>query len=179
MPIRVTHMNESRRVDPWFAFDVTLKYTCRTCFWITRPYLYMLPFNTLVALIFAVFVLIFICSCPPLPYHPTLWIVWKHLRPSPANLPYGSWYVTCTKHLRLFILIRQKSRTQQSWDIKPVLHNFVRRIRCWRIKPSDPDFEYLKWTISTMIFWNLFTSKWTKIIDWVRQLRSYCYSQIH
>jgi len=46
----------------------------------------------------------------------------------------------------------------------------VRRIRFWRIKSSEQDCKLLYWTISKILFWNLFTSQWTSIIHWVEWL---------
>ena len=60
-------------------------------------------------------------------------------------------------------------KSQLGWVIKPRLcgpHNLVQRIRSWRIKSLEQDFEYLYWKISNILFWNLFTSKWTEFIDW-------------
>ena len=36
-----------------------------------------------------------------------------------------------------------------------------------RIKSSEQDFKYLCWTISKIIFWNLFTWNGIYMIDWV------------
>jgi len=54
-----------------------------------------------------------------------------------------------------------KWKTQPDWVIKPVTHDLVRRIRFWRIKSPEHDFEYLYRTISKKLFWNLFTCKGT------------------
>ena len=37
------------------------------------------------------------------------------------------------------------------------------------LKSLEHDFKYLYWTISKILFWNLFTCKGTYIIDWVRR----------
>ena len=67
----------------------------------------------------------------------------------------------------MIILIRWKSTTQQCRETKTVPHNLVRRIRSCRIKSPDHDFAYSYWTISQILFWNQFTSRWTQMIDWV------------
>ena len=46
---------------------------------------------------------------------PTAWIMWNHVRDSPTDLSFGSWYLNGTKHLRLIMLIRWKPSTQQFW----------------------------------------------------------------
>ena len=60
-------------------------------------------------------------------------------------------------------------KPQLDWVIKPVPHDLMRRIRFWRIKSPEQDFEYLYWTISKILCWNLFTCKGTKIVDWVER----------
>ena len=62
--------------------------------------------------------------------------------------------------------------TRPAWSggnekTKPVPHDLVRRIRFWRIKSPGQDFKYVYWTISKILFWNLFTCKGTCMMDWV------------
>jgi len=74
-------------------------------------------------------------------YCPTLWIMYKYLRASLADLSIRSWYKPGTKHFRLTILVRWESTTQQCWGIKPVPHNLVRRIRSWSVKSLEQDLN--------------------------------------
>jgi len=46
-----------------------------------------------------------------------------------------------------------------------------------RIKSSEQDFKYLCWTISKIIFWNLFTWNGIYMIDWVGQIDIKCQMQ--
>ena len=97
----------------------------------------------------------------------TLWIMLKIFQGRPRREDFCYWYTANTNLFWLTILVTRKSETQLGWIIKPVQHNLVWRIRSWRIKLLEKDFKYLYWTISKMIFWNLFTCKVTYIIDLV------------
>ena len=87
----------------------------------------------------------------------------------PPEMPLRNWYNCGTKHFKLTInmVVRWKLKTQLEWVIEPVPHDLVRRIRFWRIKSPEQDLKYLYWTISKILFWNLFTCKATYMIDWV------------
>jgi len=52
--------------------------------------------------------------------HPTLWIMYKYLRASPSDLPFGSWYITGTNRFHLIISIRWKLMTQPCCVIQKV-----------------------------------------------------------
>jgi len=89
---------------------------------------------------------------------PTLWIMQKKLRAGPPDMFLRSWYLNGTKYFRPTILVGWKWRSQLGWVIKPVLHDLVRRIRFWKIKSPEQDFQYLYWTMSKILFWNLFVA---------------------
>jgi len=98
----------------------------------------------------------YICTegCPII--RPTLWIICKNLRASPAEMSFWSWCLAGTKHsdidqveINNSTMLTNHTSTQ----------NLVRRIRSWRTKSSGQDFECVYWTISIILFWNLFTSK--------------------
>jgi len=103
-----------------------------------------------------------------LPSRPPLWIVAKYWRAGLAEMPLGNWYPAGTHHFHRQISVGRKWRSQLCWVIKAVPHDLVRRIRFRRIKSSEQEFEYLYWTISKILCWNLFTSNGTSIIHWVR-----------
>jgi len=99
---------------------------------------------------------------PPAPMHHV-----KYLRAGPAEMPFQNWYTANTNHFHLTDSVRWKSKRQLGWVINIVPHNFVRRIRFGQYNLREQDFEYLYWTISKIIFLNLFTCKGTYMIDWV------------
>ena len=72
-----------------------------------------------------------------------------------------------TNHSQLTSVVRWKWKNQLDWVINPVPHDLVRRIRFCRIKSPEHDFKYLYWTITEILFWNLFTCKGSYMIDWV------------
>ena len=71
----------------------------------------------------------------------------------PHRCAFGSWYLTGTKkfHSTIMILVGRKWKSQLSWEIKPVPHNLVRRIRCWSIWSSAQGFVYLYCKISQTV----------------------------
>ena len=85
-----------------------------------------------------------------------LLIIQKYFRAGPAK--------------KLFILVHRqyksfysddtlKSECQLGWVIKLVFYNLVWRIRFWTIKTFEKEFRYLYWTISKIIYWNLFLDR--------------------
>ena len=86
-------------------------------------------------------------------------------------MPLRSWYNCGTNHFHQadFCLAEMKKPTVLSnkcstaWSCAEdqIFVGFLRK------KSSEQDFEYLYWTISKTLFWNLFTCKGTYMIDWV------------
>jgi len=100
--------------------------------------------------------------CPPDPMnHSKIFKGWS------TGYALRSWYLCGAKHFHPTMMVGWKWKPQLDWVIKQVPHDLVRRIRFWRIKSTEQDFTYLYWTISKIIFWNLFTGKGSQIIDWV------------
>ena len=85
-------------------------------------------------------------------------------------MPFQNWYTANTNNFELTDSVSWKSKRQLGWVINIVQHNLVRRIRFWKIKSERKDFKCLYWTISKIIFWNLFTCKGTYMIDWVGRI---------
>ena len=85
-------------------------------------------------------------------------------------MPLRSWYLSGTKKFHSTILVGWKWQSKLGWVIKSALHNLVQMIRIWRMKSSQQDSKYWYWTISKTLFWNLFTSQWTYMIDWVGRM---------
>jgi len=91
-------------------------------------------------------------------------------------MPLRNWYNCGTKHFHQTSVVWWKWKTQLDWVIKPVPHDLVWRIRFWRKKISGTWFKYLYWTISKILFWNLFICKETYMIDWVGRFVHISYS---
>ena len=90
----------------------------------------------------------------------------------PRREAFWYWYTANTNLFRLTIFVTRKSDNQLGWVIKLVHHNLVWRIRFLTIKSFEKDFEYLYWTISKIIIWNLFTSKgtsWVTRAGWIER----------
>jgi len=106
--------------------------------------------------------LIFIGHLPAPVNHVKIFKGWP-LRDAPSELV-QLWY---KKHFHPTMIVWWKWKTQLDWVMKPVPHDLVRRIRFWRIESQEQDFKDLYWMISKMLFWNLFSSKGTYMIDLV------------
>jgi len=76
-------------------------------------------------------------------------------------------------------LIRWKWTTQQCWEIKPVPHHLVQKIRSWSILSSRNDLKSLYWMISKTLSWNLAIRQWKWIMDWVRWTLKYARMGTH
>jgi len=106
---------------------------------------------------------------------PPLWIMLKHLRAGPPEMPLQNWYNCGTKYFRLTSVVRRKWKNQLYWVIKPVPHDLVRRFRFWRIKSPEQDFKCLYWRIRKTFLWDLFSCKGTYMIDWVGRIGKVMY----
>jgi len=69
--------------------------------------------------------------------------IYKYVRASPADLPFGSRYLTGTKYFLPISLVGWKWKSQQGWVIKPVRHNLVRRIDSWSIGSKTRFFIFV------------------------------------
>jgi len=89
-------------------------------------------------------------------------------------MPLRSWYNCGTNHFHQadFCLAEMKKPTvlrnkcSPAWSCAEdqIFVGFLRK------KSSEKDFEYLYWTISKIICWNLFTWKGIYMIDWVGRI---------
>jgi len=103
-------------------------------------------------------------------------VIWFYMLPAPMNHVkiFKGWplrdapsEVVQPKYFLTTMMVGWKWKIQLDWVINPVPHSLVRRIRFWRIRSPEQDFEYLYWTISQILLWNLCTSKGAYMIVWV------------
>jgi len=98
---------------------------------------------------------------------PPLWIMLNYWRAGPSKMPLRSWYNCCTNHCRQadFFLAEMKKPTvlsnkcSNAWSCAKDFVGFL------RLKFSEQDFQYLNWTISKIISWNVYLEG--NIHDWL------------
>ena len=76
----------------------------------------------------------------------------------------------CLPEMKKPTILSNKSDTALSCVEHQIFVGFL------RINSSEQDFKYLYWTISKILFWDLFTWKGIYMIDWVGRIRLHLYS---